>query len=808
MEGEISEDIQDNIDEEVYQEDTDEEVSSENEYVKEAIEAEEVAEEAVEAAMEAGEIAETIAEGNEEAQIEAVSETDGGAIAQGSVEEFAQAANEIEVIEVISEAAEDLQAAAGELETVSEADRIADEKAKETVENVAKAQNIADSAATVVADTKDQADALIEVIVSNESDNELVLEAIDELDKLTNDAKEDIESKKAVFDVISNKFEEAKEELEAAQKIYDDTLKNLKSEDGNVESAAKKLEEAKNSVEVLSDAYDTAKENLDKEQDNAKDIIEKQTLSAKSYDWKSQDELMESVLRGYIVPNLIDKDATDITVSEFIRGFDRQNSSYCIVTYLDKDKNTVTRYFNYDRADRRFKADNQWYLLGNSRDIVIFEKSEEDITSSEYQKAHFGNYTNFNKFKAEVNAGLYDVYAFDHADGTKEYKCIDEIEAAVANGEMEVIDDVYYMNGVAGRKIVQATSGNATGLKVSTLDDEGFKAFVENASELVEKYEKYGEVIADTQDKLDEASDKVEILKDAIDNIEENEVRISKSVNSLVKANIVSGLRNYLSETEIARIGATTSNEEAVKVLEDILASAREELSNASADLDELIEKREEIRNNLNLEEEETVAEKNTVKEQNTTDDSNVIYDNESSVTVEESTAATNNSEQTITVDANVVRLIDEFALPVIPVASLEVSDIIAENNLDDNDPENIAYYREKVQKNIFADENIFTNATFSGDSDKFMQILGARRYNGYNKKFDEYIEKFVDIEEKEAPFVNVGSGNSMELSEDMPAESSMELSWLWILVIIILALTDKKMRDNRQKKLQELEVA
>ena len=102
------------------------------------------------------------------------------------------------------------------------------------------------------------------------------------------------------------------------------------------------------------------------------------------------------------------------------------------------------------------------------------------------------------------------------------------------------------MNGTAARKIVQTTSGNAKGIRISTKDDAGLKAFIENASKLVEKYEKYGEIIADTQDKVEEASDKVEALKDAIDNIEENRVRIS--------ADLVANLRDYLSEEDMTRV--------------------------------------------------------------------------------------------------------------------------------------------------------------------------------------------------------------------------------------------------------------
>ena len=90
------------------------------------------------------------------------------------------------------------------------------------------------------------------------------------------------------------------------------------------------------------------------------------------------------------------------------------------------------------------------------------------------------------------------------------------------------------------------------------------------------------------------------------DEIEDNRVRIS--------ADIVAELRNYVSEEEIERVLNAGSTKKAVEVLEGILANAKEDLDNAAAELDELIEKREEIRESLSVQEEEVLAE-NTEEE-------------------------------------------------------------------------------------------------------------------------------------------------------------------------------------------------
>ncbi len=551
-----------------------------------------VANEAVEAAEASCETLETITEGNTEAGLEAVSYEDGGAIAQESVEAFAEAAENLNAAEMISEAADDLQAANEEIAAAMQADTTADEKAAEAVGNAAAAADIANSAANTVAEAKVQANDLIDIITNTGSDGAQVNEALEKLDTLTGDAKEDLEAKKEVFDAISDRFEKAKNELAAARKVYEETVKVLKSDDSSVAKAAERLEDAKQSVEALSEAYDNARAGLEKEQALVEDINAKKAISDKNTDWKTQNALMKSIMVGYIIPNMIDKDATNITFSsETQRGFDRQNSSYCVVKYLDKDNNEVTRYFNIDRTDRQYKETDQWYKLGSSREIVIYEKPEEDITSSLYQIEHYGKKNVTSEFKADVNAGVYDVYAFDYADGSKEYKCIDEIEAGIESGDVTVEDGVYYMNGAAGRKIVQTTGKNATGIRVSTKDDAGFRAYIENAAKLVEKYEKYDESIADAQDKIDEAIDKVEALEDTIEGIEENKVRVAKAV--------AGDLGNYLSEEDVARIMAADSDEGAIEILEGILVNAKNEFENASAELDELIVKCEAVKKQL-----------------------------------------------------------------------------------------------------------------------------------------------------------------------------------------------------------------
>lgn len=826
MDGEVFENIENdqedvNTNEEVY-----------NESVEEAMEAETAAEESVEEAVEiSAETVEAIAEGNEEEGIEAADVTDGGAVAQESVEAFVEAVESLPVEENLNEAVAELNEVTEELVKVDEADRAADESAEETVANVAEAKEVANSIVETVAETKEQANGLIDIISSEDADAEQVSEAMDKLDQITEDAKENVETKKATFEALCDKFEVAKRKLEGAQKVYEETVKNLKSSDSSVNRAAEKLEEAKKNVEVLSEACDNAKEDLEKEQAAVEEILAKKEISDKNKDWKTQDKLMESIISGYIIPNFIDKDATNIKYTEMLRGFDRQNSSYTVVTYLDKDNNTVKRYFNIDRTDRQFKENDQWYRLGSSREIVVYEKPEEDITSSVYQKNHFGNFSVTNQFKADVNSGKYDVYSFDYADGTNEFKCIDELEAGVESGEIEFVDGVYYMNGTAARKIVQTTSGNAKGIRISTKDDAGLKAFIENASKLVEKYEKYGEIIADTQDKVEEASDKVEALKDAIDNIEENRVRIS--------ADLVADLRDYLSEEDMIRVLNAGSTQKAVQILESILAGAKENLDNAAAELDELIEKRDEIKESLSVSEEIVLVE-NAAEEAVIEELAEVVETKAPGV--EEVIAA----EEAVEAVANT----EVPAVAAIPV----VADNNVENNIEGRRYETETAAKEVIAENpvevvlatlaeIFentvapvataitaqrntANENVSENTVrvtageAAGEAqqiteeaniapvDMLGQILGAKRYNKYNKEFEEFTNKLVGLENSEAAFAGIGATKNIKALAEMDTESGIKINWLWLLIIAILLITEKKIRDERQKKAQELKAA
>ena len=339
-------------------------------------------------------------------------------------------------------------------------------------------------------------------------------------------------------------------------------------------------------------------------------------------------------------------------------------------------------------------------------------------------------------------------------------------------------------------------------------------------------------------------ADKVEVLKDAIDEIEDNRVRIS--------ADIVAELRNYVSEEEIERVLNAGSTKKAVEVLEGILANAKEDLDNAAAELDELIEKREEIRESLSVQEEEVLAE-NTEEEvvaeiaeeavaieeiaevaeaEEVVEAAEVVETAEIAEVAEVPAVAAvptvvvpavlnNTVEQNIegkrydtetvaketivenAVETVVATLAEIFENIVAPVETAITSE---ENTTSENAAQNVVTERNgaATQANV---EQIAEQVNVASE-DMIGQILGAKRYNKYNKAFEEFTSGIVGMENNQAAFAGIGAVKNLKALAEMDTESGIKINWLWLLIIAILLITDKKIRDEHQKKVQELRAA
>ena len=63
-------------------------------------------------------------------------------------------------------------------------------------------------------------------------------------------------------------------------------------------------------------------------------------------------------------------------------------------------------------------------------------------------------------------------------------------------------------------------------------------------------------------------------------------------------------------------------------------------------------------------------------------------------------------------------------------------------------------------------------------------------------------------MENNQAAFAGIGAIKNLKALAEMDTESGIKINWLWLLIIAILLITDKKIRDEHQKKVQELRAA
>ncbi len=368
--------------------------------------------------------------------VEAASKEDGGAVAQEAVGAFVEAIDKVEIkdpvtgdvskitkedvlkdlaklpddfdvtkVEAPGEKKKDLAVSAdieiveAELEKAGQAEKQADacpEKIFDYVQDIdnkdTDAIQIVQGATESVADATSAAAPII-TRIENASTADEVNAAFAELDKLTNDTQADINTRRAAFNVLKEKYAEAKTELTDAEAEYDRAIGHAGA---HVGYADKKLGDVKAYVDALAGACGKAKDKIGDEGTAAetinkelKDVNDINKIDSSSY--QQQREVAIEVIGKYVIPQII-KGATKITYKgkEYQKGFDTQNGNSLKFEY-EKDGSTYTIYFNYDRKDRDVSESNQWNIsdeqkkidkngargLGIAKNIIIFEKPEE-----------------------------------------------------------------------------------------------------------------------------------------------------------------------------------------------------------------------------------------------------------------------------------------------------------------------------------------------------------------------------------------------------------------------------------------------
>ena len=544
------------------------------------------------------ETAETSENENTESSSEESVTTEAQELATETQDAIEEASETLETIENVEEASiESLDTAAEKIDEVEtdlleadQADVAADEAAVEMVENVDEAVKVAESAQESAQEAKEQVEDLVEDITTAESVED-AQKSYDELVKVIEDTSFDINAKKEYFNELNDKYEDAKERLVQAEADYEAALNDASY---NATAAREELEKAQAEVDTLGTIVEETKEKMEAQVEPAKEI--KDSADKVVVDWGPQRNFMYTIIREYYIPQLVDSGATDIKVEKYVKGYDTQDYNYNIITYKDSNGKKQTLYFNYDRADKYIKENNRYdnNALGKSTDIVIFEKTQEEIDANDYLKKYFAAHPTNENIRNMANSGKLDVFAYVE-DGKTQFMVRKELEDALENGSITIDQEgKLYMGDAEVHEVVQNQNSKVHGgTNVVDTSDQAFIDFYTKAQERVDTYSNYEVAVENAGNAVDEAVEKAEQLEDAIDTLKDNRTnRIVKATEVLGVDDIAAYLNIEVTPEEANLLNNMTLNQ-AIRYLDRKLSEAKDKVAEAQADLDIILEQKE-----------------------------------------------------------------------------------------------------------------------------------------------------------------------------------------------------------------------
>ena len=543
------------------------------------------------------ETAETSENENTESSSEESVTAEAQELATETQDAIEEASETLETIENVDEAnIESLDTAAEKIDEVEidlleadQADVAADEAAVEMVENVDEAVKVAESAQESAQEAKEQVEDLVEDITTAESVED-AQKSYDELVKVIEDTSFDINAKKEYFNELNDKYEDAKERLVQAEADYEAALNDASY---NATTAREELEKAQAEVDTLGTIVEETKEKMEAQVEPAKEI--KNSADKVVVDWGPQRNFMYTIIREYYIPQLVDSGATDIK-EKYVKGYDTQDYNYNIITYKDSNGKKQTLYFNYDRADKYIKENNRYdnNALGKSTDIVIFEKTQEEIDANDYLKKYFAAHPTNENIRNMANSGKLDVFAYVE-DGKTQFMVRKELEDALENGSITIDQEgKLYMGDAEVHEVVQNQNSKVHGgTNVVDTSDQAFIDFYTKAQERVDTYSNYEVAVENAGNAVDEAVEKAEQLEDAIDTLKDNRTnRIVKATEVLGVDDIAAYLNIEVTPEEANLLNNMTLNQ-AIRYLDRKLSEAKDKVAEAQADLDIILEQKE-----------------------------------------------------------------------------------------------------------------------------------------------------------------------------------------------------------------------
>lgn len=566
-------------------------------------EVQESAEQVVEQVQETTEAVDTAASSAEEMMTqmsETVTPDDGGTVAAPAVEALAQEveqAQEEQLVENIQEASETVEEVSTQVEEAVVYDTTANEAAVETVEAVNEVVTTADNMAGLVEDTNAKADELVETI-ENTDDKDVARDTYTELETLVAQTQETVDQQQAYIDEMTQQYDDAKQALLEAEAKYEEAVN---AAEGNVEEAENALVSAQETVENIESALEEAQNKLDYEK-AAADTLNEATLEN---NWPSQRAYLKLLVVNYILPQMegemIDPDTV---VVDRPNSFDTQDYNYYSFTYTDSQGNEVTRFFNYDRADKKLSK-NRYSNLGTSEQIVVYEKSQDEIEANNHLFEYYDGVSfTRNELTSMANSGQLDVFVYEDADNNKKYWVREELNAAIERGEIVQTSDGYVFTqaneelaGTVVTEVVQAANSKVRGGEyiIDTSNATDLETFLANADATADQYQALSSVVTDTKEAVESAQGEVDELKGAIGTLKNKHGNpVLKAVDALGVNDVATYLGIEVTQDQADVLNNMTVRE-AIAYLDAMLAGASAKVEEATATLNTLNEKLDEI---------------------------------------------------------------------------------------------------------------------------------------------------------------------------------------------------------------------
>lgn len=370
--------------------------------------------------------------------------------------------------------------------------------AVEVTDNFVAASDVANSAESEASGAVEKADQYI-AIIKNTSSTTAASQAKAELDQLLIDLATNLGLKQQAFNTFKDQYEQAKTDLDAAETRFKDSLRGATAD---VTAANNELKQASTKANTLKNNVEAAIKDIDTLNGAAVEIMNKMDAvnKTKDPDWNKQRDLFFAVLKNY--SDIIEPGATVTGIENFNKDAATVEGEggkyhYFKVTYTVGDE-TKVKYYNYDRDD---KSGNDTNLNGNSRNIVIYEKTAEEIGAVEYLKTYLAN------ANVKYNASKHTVYTYKDAEGNTRYIVKEELEKNPSVTSAEVQEVVQNRNS----KYVDPDGGHYFAVSDATLNK-----LVDDARTLRNQYVEYQTQAKAAHKAVNDAKTKVNKLQEAI----------------------------------------------------------------------------------------------------------------------------------------------------------------------------------------------------------------------------------------------------------------------------------------------------